>query len=81
MGFEHGIWCTSSCWAAMLFPMLLPSGHFVAMVAVAVLMFCERLDPPGTPSWRLRGFGTAWCYLILRLRGALYDPAPLAPMS
>jgi predicted metal-binding membrane protein len=81
MGFEHGFWCTSSCWAAMLFPMLLPNGHFVAMAAVAVLMFCERLDPPGTPSWRWRGFGTAWCYLILRLRGAQYDPAPLAPIS
>lgn len=81
MGFEHGFWCTCSCWAAMWFPMLLPSGHFVAMAAVAVLMFCERLDPPGTPSWRWRGFGTAWRYLILRLGGAQYDAAPWAPIA
>jgi predicted metal-binding membrane protein len=81
MGFEHGFWCTCSCWATMSVPMLLPSGHLVAMMAVAVLMFCERLDPPGTPSWRWRGFGTAWRYLILRLRGAQYNPAPLAPVG
>jgi predicted metal-binding membrane protein len=38
-------------------------------------------EPPGTPSWRWRGFGTAWRYLILRLRGAHYDPAPWAPIG
>lgn len=81
LGFDHGFWCTSSCWAAMLFPMLLAQGHFIAMLAVSVLMFCERLDPPGTPSWRWRGFGTAWRYLILRLRGAHYDPAPWASIG
>jgi predicted metal-binding membrane protein len=69
LGLEHGFWCTGSCWAAMLFPMLLPEGHFVAMAVVSILMFCERLDPPNTPSWRWRGFGTALRYLSLRLRG------------
>ena len=24
MGLDHGLWCAGSCWAAMLFPMLLP---------------------------------------------------------
>ena len=81
LGFEHGFWCTASCWAAMLFPMLLPQGHFVAMFGVTILMFCERLDPPGTPEWRLRGFGTAWRYLILRLRGPQCDPAPWVSMG
>lgn len=72
-GAETGLWCTASCWAAMLFPMLLPDGHFVAMAAVALLMFCERLDPPKTPAWQWRGFGTALRYVNLRSR----DPNPL----
>ena len=69
MGCEHGLWCTGSCWAVMLFSTLLPEGHFLAMVAVSALMFCERLDPPKTPSWQWRGFGTALRYLHLRVRG------------
>ncbi|MFN2623815.1 MAG: DUF2182 domain-containing protein [Chthoniobacterales bacterium] len=77
MGLEQGLWCTGSCWAAMLFPILLPEGHFIAMAAVAVLMFCERLDPPRTLAWRWRGFGTAARYLSLRLRGPQTDSAPL----
>jgi predicted metal-binding membrane protein len=76
-GLEHGLWCTGSCWAAMLFPMLLPEGHFVAMAAVAVLMFCERLDPPRVPAWRWRGFGTAGRCLSFWLRRPPRDPAPL----
>ena len=78
MGLEHGLWCIGSCWAVMLFPGLLPEGHFVAMVAVSILMFCERLDPPKTPSWRWRGFGTVCRYLSLRLRGPRSGPAPVA---
>ena len=81
LGFEHGFWCTCSCWAAMLFPILLPAGHFVAMIGVSIVMFCERLDPPRTPSWRWRGLGTASRYLILRLRGAQCDPAPWASIG
>lgn len=77
LGLENGLWCTGSCWAAMLFPMLLPQGHFVAMAAVALLMFCERLDPPRTPGWRWRGFGTALRCISLRSRGPDPDPALL----
>jgi len=68
MGFEHGLWCAGSCWAAMLFPLLLSQGHLLTMAAITVLMFCERLDPPKAPSWRWRGFHTAFCYIRLRLR-------------
>ncbi len=71
LGFETGLWCTSSCWAAMLFPMLLPEGHFIAMATVALLMFCERLDPPRTPTWQWRGFGTALRWISLRSRDAV----------
>jgi predicted metal-binding membrane protein len=81
MGLEQSLWCVGSCWAAMLFPMLLPEGHFIAMATVAALMFCERLDPPRAPSWRWRGFGTAGRSLSMRLRPAQRDPAPLTATS
>jgi predicted metal-binding membrane protein len=81
MGLEQGLWCTCSCWVAMLFPMLLPGGHFVAMAAVAVLMFCERLDPPNAPTWRWRGFGTAGRCLSGWLRGPQREPAPLTAVT
>jgi predicted metal-binding membrane protein len=68
MGLKHGRWCTGSCWATMLFPMLLPEGHVVAMAAVSTLMFCERLDPPRIPSWGWRGFGAASRYIRFWLR-------------
>ncbi len=58
-GMTHGIWCGGSCWALMLFPMLLPRGHMVAMAAVAVLIFGERLEQPRPPCWRRRGLGKA----------------------
>lgn len=80
-GLETGLWCTGSCWAAMLFPMLLLNGHFVAMAAVALLMFCERLDPPRTPAWQWRGFGTAGRYLTTRLRGPQSEAARLTVAS
>ena len=56
-GMKHGIWCAGSCWALMLFPMLLPRGHVVAMAGVAVLVFGERLENPMPPCWRWRGLG------------------------
>lgn len=52
-GITHGIWCVGSCWALMLFPMLLPQGHFAAMAAVTFVMTSERLERPRSPSWRL----------------------------
>jgi len=79
LGLEHGLWCTASCWATMLLPMLLPQGHLLAMAAVSILMYCESLDPPRAPSWRLRGFGTAWRYLRLRLRDPQAGGATFAP--
>lgn len=56
-GIMHGVWCVGSCWALMLFPMLLPHGHFVGMLAMTFLMISERLDRPRPLSWRLRGPG------------------------
>lgn len=81
-GATHGIWCAGSCWALMLFPMLLPmrlpGGHLVAMAAVTVLIVSERLEPPRLPSWRLRGLGKATRIAIAQTRMRL--PALLMSM-
>jgi predicted metal-binding membrane protein len=58
-GATQGVWCTGSCWAWMLLPLLVPGGHIAAMAATAVLIFCERLDDPAPLSWRWRGLGRA----------------------
>ena len=71
MGFKHGRWCVGSCWAIMLFPMLLPNGHFVAMALVTILMFSERLDRSRIPSWRMRGLEALWTYISFRTRSIL----------
>jgi predicted metal-binding membrane protein len=54
-GLTHGMWCAVSCWALMLLPMLLPSGHLIAMAAAAFLVFSERLERPMAPAWEWRG--------------------------
>lgn len=81
-GMIHGIWCTGSCWALMLFPMLLPRGHVVAMAAVTVLIFSERLEQPRPPSWRWRGIGKAIRIVVaqtrIRLRALRLGPAPFS---
>ena len=75
-GMGHGIWCACSCWAWMLCPMLLPHGHLIAMAAVAILLFCERLEQPQPPSWRVRGLGKAARILIAQARIHLRTNGP-----
>lgn len=58
-GVGHAIWCIGSCWALMLFPMLLSRGHLWAMAAVALVIAGERLESPAEPSWRWRGLRKA----------------------
>jgi predicted metal-binding membrane protein len=81
-GIAHGIWCAGSCWALMLFPMLLPRGHVVAMAAVTVLIFSERLEHPRPPSWRWRGFGKLKRIVVaqarIRLQALGSGPAPFS---
>ena len=79
-GVTHGIWCASSCWALMLSPMLLPRGHVLAMAAVAVLIFGERLEQPRPPCWRCRGLGKATRIVVARARIRLHTrPKALSP--
>jgi predicted metal-binding membrane protein len=72
-GWTHGIWCAGSCSGLMLFPMLLPEGHFLAMTAVAILVFCERFEDPQPPRWKMRGLGKARRMMAaqIRIRGWL----------
>lgn len=56
-GVTHGIWCVGSCWALMLFPMLVSQGHFAVMALVTYVMTSERLEQPRKLSWRLRFSG------------------------
>jgi predicted metal-binding membrane protein len=78
-GVTHGIWCAGSCWALMLFPMLLPQGHVIAMAAAAVLIFGERLEQPIAPCWRWRGLGRVKRMVAaqarIRLQGLRLGPA------
>jgi hypothetical protein len=78
MGLSHGRWCVGSCWAVMLLPLLLPDAHVAAMAAVTLLMFCERMDPPATPAWRLRGFRTALDWSRVQLFGPRGSSPPYA---
>lgn len=66
-GLKHGIWCFGSCWALMLFAGSLQQWHLAGMAIVALIMFCERLEPPLRPAWRMRGFRMT----ALRLRRAI----------
>jgi predicted metal-binding membrane protein len=68
LGLTHGVWCVVSCWALMLFPMLLPWGRVAAMAFVAFLIFSERLDRPMPPSWRLRGLTSVKRMIVARAR-------------
>jgi predicted metal-binding membrane protein len=58
-GLTLGVWCVGSCWALMLLPLLVSRGHVVAMAAVALWLYAERLDRPMPPRWRWRGLGKA----------------------
>lgn len=52
-GLNHGLWCVGAGWALMLFPMLLPQGHNMAMLIVTFIMLSEHLENPRSPGWHL----------------------------
>ncbi|MBN3853232.1 DUF2182 domain-containing protein [Paraburkholderia sp. Ac-20340] len=59
LGLAHGSWCIGTCWAWMLLTAMLPAWHLLLMPLVALLAFCERLDAPRPPAWRVRGLRVA----------------------
>jgi predicted metal-binding membrane protein len=52
-GLMHGVWCIGAGWALMLFPMLLPEGHNLAMIVMTFIMLSEHLEHPQVPRWRI----------------------------
>ncbi len=52
-GIHHGKYCVGAGWALMLFPMLLPKGHDIAMLVVTGIMVSEHMEHPRFPRWRV----------------------------
>lgn len=79
-GAAHAVWCVGSCWALMLFPMLLSEGHFAAMAVVTYVMISERLEQPRAPGWRLQFPGKLFRIVVaqsrIKLKGIFSGPAP-----
>jgi len=79
-GITHGAWCVGSCWALMLFPILLSQGHFAAMAVVTFVMTSERLEQPRPLSWRPRFPGKLMRIVVaqtrIRLHGLLSGSGP-----
>lgn len=53
-GLVHGARCFGTCWPWMLVPLVVGSGHVVAMVLVSLLLWADRFEPPRVPAWRIR---------------------------
>jgi len=77
-GMTHGGWCVGSCWALMLLPMLISSGHFVAMALVTFVMVSERLEEARPLTWNIRFPGKLLRIVVaqcsIRLRRRSFDP-------
>ena len=50
-GVKHGVCCVGAGWALMLFPILLPKGHNLAMLIVTFMMISEHMEHPKFPKW------------------------------
>lgn len=48
----------------MLFPMLLPQGHNLAMIMVTYIMTAEHLEHLATKRWRIRIPLKLWKYTV-----------------
>lgn len=62
-GVVHGLWCIGSCWTLMLLVESISSWHFVGMGVIALIMLCERLEPPIRPAWKWQSFRMAALHL------------------
>ena len=80
-GITHGVWCVGSCWALMLFPMLLSQGHSAAMAVVTFVMTSERLEQPRPLSWRLRFPGKLMRILVAQSRIRLHGSGSVPSFS
>lgn len=74
-GFTHGLWCVGAGWALMLFPMLLPAGHNLAMLVATVVMLSEHLENPRFPKWEFNPRLKFFRYLVAQGKLRLHRPA------
>jgi predicted metal-binding membrane protein len=58
-GLTNGAACVGACWALMVLPLLAGHAHVLAMIAVTLFVFAERLEEPAPLQWRWRGAGKA----------------------
>jgi predicted metal-binding membrane protein len=67
-GLTNGASCAGSCWALMLATLLVGQGHILAMIAVTLFVFAERLEGPAPLKWRWRGPGRALRIIAAQVR-------------
>lgn len=67
-GARNGAACVGACWALMLLPLVAAQFHLVAMSAVALFVFAERLEGPAPLAWRWRGIGKAMRIVVAQVR-------------
>jgi predicted metal-binding membrane protein len=58
-GLTNGVSCAGACWALMLLPLVVGRGHLLAMIAISLFVFAERLENAAPLTWRWRGVGKA----------------------
>jgi predicted metal-binding membrane protein len=82
-GLTSGASCTGACWALMLMMLLAGEGQLLAMIAVTLLVFAERLEAPAPLTWRWRGTGKAMRIVLAqaRLIGISLSPSPNPDMT
>jgi predicted metal-binding membrane protein len=74
-GLSHGAACVGACWALMLLPLFVGRGHVLAMLAVMLFAFAERLETAAPLAWRWRGPGKALRIIAAQARIHLAHPA------
>jgi predicted metal-binding membrane protein len=52
-GASSASWCFGSCWALMLLPLVIMSGHLAVMAAVSIWIWAEGFNQPRRPTWRV----------------------------
>jgi predicted metal-binding membrane protein len=58
-GLTNGASCAGACWTLMLLMLFAGQGHVLAMIALSLFVFAERLESPAPLQWRWRGPGKA----------------------
>jgi predicted metal-binding membrane protein len=75
-GLTNGASCAGACWALMLPMLLAGGGQFFAMIAIALLVFAERLEAPAALAWRWRGSGKAFRIVLAQAQAIVMSFSP-----